>query len=363
MTLIDEVTRRVHRAEQEVFVTCARESFADCGAATPCYVLGRNEDSSRLMSQLTNVLGVIDDFAGAEQKWCNVPVVSRNAVPFDALIINAVTNSKPRQAADSLKNGGFSKVHHMSLVADLVPEVSAPAFVTEFRKCFFETQARWQSLYDCFGDEVSRETLLDIMAYRLSGNPACLANYDFAPEKQYFEPFLAISNDVFVDGGGCKGETTLLFANLYPDYGRIEMFEPDIGNIREASSLAQTLARTRFHALGLSDSPGTLYFDAGRGSASSVSAAGDVAISVETLDNLVPDASFIKLDLEGWELPALKGAQKSLIKNKPKLAIGAYHRPVDFLEISDWVMSTNPSYKLALRHYTESWTESVLYFY
>ena len=164
-------------------------------------------------------------------------------------------------------------------------------------------------------------------------------------------------------GGGCKGETTLLFANLYPDYHRIEIFEPDIANIREAASLAETLPRTNFHALGLSGSPGTLYFDSGRGSASSVSATGDVAIRVESLDNLVPDATFIKLDLEGWELPALKGARKSLINNKPKLAIGAYHSPLDFLEISDWVIKTNPSYQLALRHYTESWTESVLYCY
>lgn len=363
MTLVDEVARRMHKVDQDASVNGAKDSFFANGAATPCYVLGRNEDSSQLLSELTNVLGVIDDFAGTGEQWCGVPVVSRDAVPCDALIINAVTNSKPRQAQNSLQNDGFSRVHHMSLVADLVDEVSAPAFVTEFRHCFSETQARWQLLYNCLGDAISRETLLDIVSYRLSGNPACLASYDFAPEKQYFEPFLAISNDVFVDGGGCKGETTLLFANLYPDYRRIEIFEPDIVNIREASALAETLPRTHFHALGLSDSPGRLYFDAGRGSASSVSVAGDVAISVESLDNLVPDATFIKLDLEGWELPALKGAVKSLTKNKPKLAIGAYHKPLDFLEISDWVIQKNPNYQVALRHYTESWTESVLYFY
>ncbi|MDG2271376.1 MAG: hypothetical protein P8L39_03665, partial [Halioglobus sp.] len=66
MTLIDEVTRRMRKAEQEASVTSTKERFAAAGAATPCYVLGRNEDSSRLLSQLTSVLGVIDDFAETE---------------------------------------------------------------------------------------------------------------------------------------------------------------------------------------------------------------------------------------------------------------------------------------------------------
>jgi FkbM family methyltransferase len=174
---------------------------------------------------------------------------------------------------------------------------------------------------------------------------------------------LSIKTEVFVDGGGCKGETTQLFASLFPDYQRIDIFEPDERNIVDAGALVSQIPRSCFHPIGLSDVSGTLYFDSGQGSASSVSEEGDVAISVDALDNVLLDATFIKLDLEGWELHALKGSEQNIRANKPKLAIGAYHRPHDFLDISDWVLGVRPDYRVALRHYTESWTESVLYFY
>ena len=38
---------------------------------------------------------------------------------------------------------------------------------------------------------------------------------------------------------------------------------------------------------------------------------------------------FIKMDIEGSELSALKGMQNIIVKNQPLLAISIYHRPED----------------------------------
>ena len=114
--------------------------------------------------------------------------------------------------------------------------------------------------------------------------------------------------------------------------------------------------------MGLSSEKAQLNFQLGEGSASVINELGDYKIAVDTIDALAPAATFIKLDLEGWELNALTGARQTIIQNKPKLAVGAYHAPDDFLKIFDWVTSQRDDYRMALRHYTESWTESVHFY-
>lgn len=65
--------------------------------------------------------------------------------------------------------------------------------------------------------------------------------------------------------------------------------------------------------------------------------------------------TFIKIDLEGWELKALYGAVRHIAEDHPKLAISVYHHAGDFWRIRD-------DYQVFLRHYTEGWSESVMYF-
>ena len=44
------------------------------------------------------------------------------------------------------------------------------------------------------------------------------------------------------------------------------------------------------------------------------------------------------------------------------LAIAVYHDIVDFWRIPEYVLSLRPNYQIYLRHYTEGWSETVMYF-
>jgi FkbM family methyltransferase len=73
--------------------------------------------------------------------------------------------------------------------------------------------------------------------------------------------------------------------------------------------------------------------------------------------------TIIKMDVEGFELPALKGAKGVIRTARPKLMVSAYHRSTDLLEIPAYIDAIAPDYRIGLRHHTEDRWDTCLYFY
>ena len=71
--------------------------------------------------------------------------------------------------------------------------------------------------------------------------------------------------------------------------------------------------------------------------------------------------TFLKMDIEGSELAALRGAERIIREQRPKLAICVYHKPEDMWEIPSFILSCHPDYKLYLRHHSMLADETVLY--
>lgn len=67
------------------------------------------------------------------------------------------------------------------------------------------------------------------------------------------------------------------------------------------------------------------------------------------------------MDIEGSELEALKGAVKTIQRDKPRLAICLYHKPEDIVEIPRLIKNLVPEYKLYIRHYIPYHFDTVLY--
>lgn len=333
---------------------------------TPVYLLGRNEDT-KAVAEHFDFVAIIDDFVSLPLTWQDKPVIRLSEVPLDAIVINGVTNSRPRFAQEKLLTAGFNNSFYLAdfchVMSNTVPMLK---FVTDSISDLTLHKEKWLKLYNALEDKESKQILIDVFKYRLTGDPRLLSNYDFRPEQQYFEDFLPVKNEVFVDGGGFQGETSIEFIKRYPDYKAILFFEPDPENIATAKENLSSYSNVEFFQVGLSDKSETLCFSAGDGSSAAITTDSEVdglKINVEPLDNLASNASFIKLDLEGWELNALIGAEQQILNNKPKLALGLYHSPEDMCNVFEWLEQKNLGYKYSLRHYTQSWTETVLYAY
>ena len=97
---------------------------------------------------------------------------------------------------------------------------------------------------------------------------------------------------------------------------------------------------------------------------SSISEDGSTVIETRTIDSSVDSReriTFIKMDVEGAELQSLMGAQNTIQRYRPKLAICIYHKREDMTQIPLYIKSLIPDYKLYVRHYSNNVNETVLY--
>ena len=57
----------------------------------------------------------------------------------------------------------------------------------------------------------------------------------------------------------------------------------------------------------------------------------------------------------------LRGAQATIRRDRPKIAICVYHHPADIPDIAKYLRGLVPDYQFALRHHSPRLMETVLY--
>jgi FkbM family methyltransferase len=339
------------------------ERFLGTSRTTKRYAIGRNEDTLRL-NQLVALNGVIDDYRDEASAWCGIPVVRTADVPKDALIANCSTSISPVAVLKHLHAAGLTLVVGLHELAGASRGTLAwPKFALRQRQELDEHIGAWVQIFDSLQDNESRQTFLDIVRFRLSCDPHYMKEYAVRIQDQYFEDFMNFSEEVFVDAGGFDGDTSEGFAERYPDYRKIILFEPSETNMAAARLRLSGYRDIDYRSIGLSDSAGTLNFNQNAGSAASVTKLDGSKIFVDTLDSAVADpVTFIKMDLEGWEMKALEGSLSHIKRDRPKLAIAVYHDAQDFRLVHQFIGKFGHDYDVYLRHYTQGWSETVMFF-
>lgn len=175
-------------------------------------------------------------------------------------------------------------------------------------------------------------------------------------------------DEVFMDCGGFDGESTKEFIKWCGgEYEKIYVFEPMEEGIVLAESNLTELENVSLVqcALGMQDGEAQFAQSYGGMKGSRLGLGGDhtFSVPVRSIDSILEGskASFIKMDVEGAELSALKGAERTLRRYKPKLAVSLYHKNEDIIEIPLWIKSVVPEYKFYIRHYSNKRWDLVLY--
>ena len=180
----------------------------------------------------------------------------------------------------------------------------------------------------------------------------------FAQHPQYFDlPELPhADHETFVDVGCSDGESSQEFVNWAGAYRYIYAFEAAPACQAECRRVLSAISpeKTMLLPYGAWSERTELCFTNDGLSGDHVSKDGEVRIPTVAMDEVLADKqiTYIKMDIEGAEEEALRGAEHIIREHHPKLAICVYHRPEDIVNLPIQILSYASDYRFYLRHYS-----------
>jgi FkbM family methyltransferase len=225
----------------------------------------------------------------------------------------------------------------------------------------------YQWLYDeLLSDWESKKVLTNILAYRLTRLPEYILDAYSYESEQYFDPSISVYNEdcVYVDCGGLDGYTVAKFMLRCPSYKRIYLYEPMENYYRDCVTNVKkfNVSNILLRKVAVVSKSGDLQFSANVKGNSKVSNSGEITVRAVSLDEDISEpVHFIKMDIEGSEKSALKGAKRHIRDDRPMLAICVYHLPSDLWEIPKIIFEMNSEYNFHLRHHSTNIDETVFY--
>jgi FkbM family methyltransferase len=285
---------------------------------------------------------------------------------LDRAIPVIIASHRTLKATERLKGLGFMHVAPFALLQLLDPLRFPPqSFYASWLEDLFDNRSRYGHLASVLGDDFSRRVLDAIIGYRLTCDPLLLAPivewdlYGPADLLNYGE------HEVFIDGGSFDGDTVKLFVDRVHDrYDRVLAFEPDPATFAKLRARFDGEKRVEPINRGLYSRSGALHFnDEGSRASGLVSNGTGTKVEVTSIDEVLrgEPVTYIKMNIEGAEQEALRGAAASITRWRPKLAISAYHRAQDLWQIPELVREIHAGYRLFLRQHDGGVIETVLY--
>jgi len=238
------------------------------------------------------------------------------------------------------------------------------------RKDFYiNNESKFESVASLFADDFSVQSYSKVLEGAFTNDSDCYS--EIGSDSQYFPDFIRkilTPSEIFVDLGAYIGDSILDFIKINNnEFKKAYAFEPKEENMLIAKRMI-TDPRVEFCLYGIGSKTETLYLHGSSGADDDAYLSADPENAIDKIDIVSIDdyingpISFVKMDIEGMELDALKGAKESIIKYHPKLAISIYHKLDDFLTIPQYILSLDNTYKLYLRHYWNSCgTDTVLF--
>jgi FkbM family methyltransferase len=185
---------------------------------------------------------------------------------------------------------------------------------------------------------------------------------------QYFPKgmFEFSRHESYFDCGAFTGDTIAGFLDAVGgSYRHIWAAEPDRSNCEQLAKYVDEakLADVDIINKGIYAYAGKLPFRENGTMLSRISEDAENYIEVDTIDHITGGApvTYIKMDVEGAELQALKGAEQTIRDHRPVLGISIYHKRRDLIDIPRYIKEIVPEYRFRFRVHKKLAIDTVLY--
>lgn len=279
---------------------------------------------------------------------------------------------------------GNDVIHIMN---DLQSKMNVNIYSYLDRNQLYTMKAEWvvehkeelNQVYDLLEDEESKLVFRSFIAARANNikREYCENMISLWTSEQYFNdlyPKELYDEHILIDCGAYIGDSATAFFEFLKDEEKpvmVRAFEMEDENFKELESLSKKYNNLIAYKIGLGDKHEKYYYERKKDASVLVDYETENKVEIAPLDSILKGkeikASFIKMDIEGFEEKALMGMKNVIINNKATLAICVYHRVDDLIRLPKLIKSYVESstcdvkYKYYLRHHSHNAAELVFY--
>ena len=328
----------------------------------PVVVYGMGNAAERIIKILDeNGISVADIFASDEfvrgHSFLGYKVLKYSEVceKYDDFNVVLAFATHIKEVLDRIEN--INKEH--TVFAPDIPVAGGGLFTREY---FEKNRKRFENIYNLIADEESKRVYQNVISFKISGKVDYLYKCnEYDKNKIYSEILKLTDNETIVDAGAYDGDTIREFTGFTGGkYNKIYALEPDAKNFKKLTRNTEGMQGVELYNMGAWNKKDTLIFEGKAGRNSKLSSSG-TPVAVSDIDSIVKEkVTLIKMDIEGSELKALEGGEKTIKAYSPKLYICAYHRNSDMFELCEKILEYNKNYKIYFRHsaYIPAWVSN-----
>ncbi|MDE6728628.1 MAG: FkbM family methyltransferase [Oscillospiraceae bacterium] len=243
------------------------------------------------------------------------------------------------------------------LYAPNVPVIGEGVFDLEYAN---SNKAELQKVYKMLADEQSKKVFENVIRYKLSGDLKYLRGCE-SPADEKFDLLKIGTEETVVDLGAYDGDTLVEFLNgTSMQFKKLYAMEPDNKNYRKLKRRLYMIGSALLEAynVGAWNEDTTITFNMRAGRNSTASGGSQRSARYRDIKMMKTDtmlrgepATYIKIDVEGAEENALRGAKETIANFRPKLNVALYHRNEDMFKLPLLIAELNKKYKFYMRHH------------
>lgn len=235
-----------------------------------------------------------------------------------------------------------------------------------------------EKCYKNLADKKSKDIFKALLKYRPIRDPKLINNlYDSRKDCYLDKVFIDNYKDgLYIDAGSYNADfITTLSEKVSINNSKFYIFEPNKHFYKNIINNLDKKINYKIFDVALCDKDSTMEFmqiptstshiiDKKYNAYKNTISQNDISqVQTNKLDTIInkEKAQGIKMDVEGAEYSLLKGATKTIKRDKPVLLIAIYHKWDDIFKIQNYIMNLNPDYKFYIRHYSLSIAKTVLY--
>lgn len=265
-------------------------------------------------------------------------------------------SDRMRERCSQLRRFGCARVVTFLPLFWKYPEIFLPHYAVDLPHRVLDAKDRIEEAFALLSDDASRMEFIGEVRWRLLGDFDQLGE-PVSTEIYFPEDLHRLSPDeVFVDCGAFDGDTIRRFLARQQNFqGRIKALEPDPANFGKLVRYVESLPdaprrRIEIFPWAASSRREVLQFNATGTEAASLGF-GSMQVQAVPLDEVLTDCrpTYIKMDTEGAEPEAIRGAFQTIATHRPAMAICAYHRQDHLWEIPLLIDSCADGYRFYLR--------------